>query len=109
MEIYISFLQRIPGIEKVYRNFLPLFPAAIGGLRPPPCDLVISTSHCVAKAIRPPPGARHLCYCFTPMRYVWVFYREYFGANPLKKMGLTPLLATLRSWDRRTAMPWSTR
>ena len=88
--ICTSFLQRMPGIFGVYRNFLPLFPLAIGRLRPPPCDLLISTSHCAAKGIRPPPGARHLCYCFTPMRYVWVFYREYFGTNPVKKIVLTP-------------------
>lgn len=99
--ITTSFLQSIPGIEKRYRQFLPLFPLAVSGFKPPPCDLVISTSHCVAKAIRPPVGARHLCYCFTPMRYAWTFYTEYFGTNPLKKMALMPLLASLRHWDRR--------
>ena len=98
--IRTSFLQSIPGIHLRYRYFLPLFPLAIAGLRAPPADLLISTSHCVAKALRVEPGTKHLCYCFTPMRYAWTFYGEYFGNNPLKKALLKPTLAALRSWDR---------
>jgi len=98
-----SWLQRVPGIQRWYRYFLPLFPGAIERLRAPDADLLISTSHCVAKGLVPPPGARHLCYCFTPMRYAWVFYEEYFGSNPLKKRILAPRLAKLREWDRRAS------
>lgn len=94
-----SVLQRIPGIEKRYRYLLPFHPWAISKFRPMPVDLVISTSHCVAKGLPPPPGARHLCYCFTPMRYAWTFYEEYFGRNPVKKALLKPVLARLRRWD----------
>jgi glycosyltransferase involved in cell wall biosynthesis len=57
----------------------------------------------VAKGLIPPKGARHLCYCFTPMRYAWVFYEEYFGGNPLKRKLLEPRLAKLRDWDRRAS------
>lgn len=96
-----SSLQRIPGIHTRYRHFLPCFPSAIEHMRVPDADLVISISHCVAKGIVPPPGARHLCYCLTPMRYAWTFYEEYFGTNPLKKLVLKPILAALRRWDRR--------
>ena len=46
----------------------------------PPCDLVVSLSHCVAKAAVPPPGVPHVCYCFTPMRYAWHMRDAYFGA-----------------------------
>ncbi len=99
--VHVSPLQRIPGITRRYRWFLPAFPAAVERLQIDPVDLVISTSHCVAKGVIPPAGARHLCYCFTPMRYAWVFYEEYFGANPLKRMLLRPLLAGLRRWDLR--------
>lgn len=95
-----SWLQRVPFIERYYRYALPLFPAAIERLRPQPADLLISTSHCVAKGLRPPAGTPHLCYCFTPMRYAWLFYEEYFGRNPLKKAVLAPTLARLRTWDR---------
>jgi len=98
-----SWLQHLPGIMWRYRNFLPLFPAAVQSLRLPPADLVISTSHCVAKSVRPPADARHLCYCFTPMRYAWTFFDEYFGNLAVKAAVARPVLAWLRRWDRRTA------
>jgi glycosyltransferase involved in cell wall biosynthesis len=98
-----SWIQRIPGADLRYRSMLPLFPLAVRSLRAPPCDLLISTSHCIAKSVRAPAGARHLCYCFTPMRYAWCFYREYFGNSPLKGLLARPLLAALRRWDRATA------
>ena len=101
--IQTSFLQKTPGIFERYRYLLPLFPAAVGRLRPPAADLLISTSHCVAKGLRPAAGTKHLCYCFTPMRYAWLFRREYLGHNPLKTLLARPVLAALRRWDRRTA------
>lgn len=100
--VQASWLQRLPGIARYYRLTLPLMPAAAASLRAPDSDLLISLSHCVAKAVRPPPGARHLCYCFTPMRYAWTFHEEYFGRNPLRRALLRPLLAALRRWDRGT-------
>ena len=101
--IHTSWLQRIPGIEKRYRNFLPLFPSAIRRFDIGEADLVISTSHCVAKGLRGRPGTPHLCYCFTPMRYAWLFRDEYLGANPLKRLLARPLLAWLRRWDREAS------
>ena len=101
--VQTSPLQRIPGIVNHYRFCLPFFPAAVRALHPPPSDLLLSTSHCVAKSVRPPPGTRHLCYCFTPMRYAWTFQREYFGAGSARSLLIAPLLAWLRRWDRRTA------
>ena len=99
--LQFSRLQRIPGITRRYRHLLPLMPLAASRLRVPPCDLLLTTSHCVAKSFRPPPGARHLCYCFTPMRYAWLFGREYLG--PTKALLAAPLLGWLRRWDARTA------
>ena len=96
-----SWLQHVPGIYRRYRWFLPLYPQAVGGLPPPAADVLISTSHCVAKGLRTRPGAKHLCYCFTPMRYAWTFHDEYFGRNPVKRLAVRPLLAALRDWDRR--------
>ncbi|NQT91353.1 MAG: glycosyltransferase [Lentisphaerae bacterium] len=101
--VHTSWLQSVPGIFSQYRRLLPLFPHAVRQLALPGSDLVISTNHCVAKAVRVPAGARHLCYCFTPMRYAWTFYREYFGTNPLKALAAKPVLAALRRWDRKTA------
>jgi glycosyltransferase involved in cell wall biosynthesis len=97
--IHTSPLQRIPRIDQTYRYFLPVYTWAISRFQPAPADLLISTSHCVAKGLPRPPGARHLCYCFTPMRYAWTFYEEYFGRNPIKKSLLGPLLRHLRRWD----------
>ena len=101
--VHASWLQRLPGMQRNYRHWLPLFPSAIEDFQVPEGeDLVISTSHCVAKGIRPPPLTRHLCYCFTPMRYAWLFQAEYLGRNPVKRLLAAPLLAWLRRWDRRT-------
>ncbi len=65
-------------------------------------DLVISTSHAVAKGVRVPPGTPHLCYCFTPMRYIWGHTDVYVGRG-LRRAAATPLLRYLRRFDRRTA------
>ena len=101
--IRTSFVQKIPGAVERYKWFLPLFPLAIRTLDPKPgeCDLVISTSHCVAKGLRAPKGIPHICYIFTPMRYAWLFFDEYFGNfNALLKPLLKAVLACLRVWDR---------
>ena len=102
--IRTSFLQRAPGIRRHYRSYLPLFPAAIEELDLSGFDLVISSSHCVAKGVIPPPEAFHLCYCHTPMRYAWDQEHAYFprrsgiGAR-LRSLALTGL----RAWDVSSA------
>jgi len=101
--IHTGPLQRVPGIFNHYRGFLPLMPWMVRYWKPSAdLDLMISTSHCVAKSIRTAPSTRHICYCFTPMRYAWLFQEEYFP-HPLKRGLLQPLLAALRRWDRRSA------
>ncbi len=96
-----SVLNRLPAVHKYYRYLLPLMPAAA---RWPirDCRLVLSFSHCVAKAARPPAGVPHVCYCFTPMRYAWHMREAYFRRG-LKAKALDVLLARLRAWDRRTS------
>ena len=103
--IVTSFVQRLPDAEARYRQYLPLFPAAVRGFDLSGYDLVISMSHCVAKAVRKPPGALHVSYCFSPMRYIWDLYDDYFGARAprLTRWLMPPLAAALRAWDRRTA------
>jgi glycosyltransferase involved in cell wall biosynthesis len=101
--IRTSWLQHLPGVFGYYRWMLPLFPSAIRGVRAPEGDWLISTSHCAAKALPKRPGMKHLCYCFTPMRYAWTFHDEYLGHRSLKRMAAAPLLAHLREWDRRTS------
>jgi glycosyltransferase involved in cell wall biosynthesis len=100
-----SFLQRLPQVQRYYRFLLPLMPLA-ANWRLPPCELVVSLSHCVAKAAQPPRGVPHVCYCFTPMRYAWHMRASYFGATPvpgLKARLVDRLLERLRRWDRQTA------
>lgn len=98
-----SFLQHIPGIFSAYRYFLPAFPLAERMFPAVKADLLISTSHCVAKALRTTPDTPHLCYCFTPMRYAWTFHDEYLGAGSLKQRVARPVLAALREWDRKVS------
>jgi len=102
--VHTSGLQRIPGFMEHYRWFLPLFPMAIESFRVPDgTDLILSTSHCVAKGLRKPEGAKHLCYCFTPMRYAWSMQEDYFGRNPLKRAALDLVLSRLRAWDKKAS------
>lgn len=111
MQITTSFLQRVPGIAKHYRYWLPLMPRAIESLKiPADVDLVVSFSHAVAKSIQPPPGVPHVCYCFTPMRYAWQLRKDYFGAERRKLSAAAPLakvrdvlLDRIRHWDRATS------
>ena len=104
--IHTTFLQWLPFRERRYREYLPLFPAAAQTIDLAGFDLVVSSSHCVAKAVRAAPGGRHLCYCHTPMRYVFDRYADYF--DPARLSGLArlaiPVIAEgLRAWDIATA------
>lgn len=103
--IVTSFIQRLPQAERRYRHYLPLFPAAVRAFDLSGYDLVLSSSHAVAKSARAPAGALHVCYCFTPMRYVWDLYGDYFGprAGTAARLVMPPVAAWLRRWDRRTA------
>ncbi|MBM4118555.1 glycosyltransferase family 4 protein [bacterium] len=103
--IRTAFIQRLPQAARRYRHYLPLFPAAIEGLDLGDYELVLSSSHCVAKGVRTAAGARHLCYCHAPMRYAWDQYEAYFGERRdfLGRFVLPRAMARLRAWDRRTA------
>ncbi len=101
-----SVLQHVPGMRRIYRYCLPLFPAVIEQFDLDQYDLVISTSHCAAKAVVKTGRARHLCYCFTPMRYAWDQFDAYFGegrVGSLKRRVLRPMLSGLARWDAGTA------
>ncbi len=104
LRIHASPLSRLPGVRRYYRLLLPLFPAAIERFRLEGYDLVLSLSHSVAKGIRAPRGARHVCYCFTPMRYVWDQVDAYVGRG-FRRTLARPLLSYLRRWDVRTSGP----
>ncbi len=103
-KIITSFLQWVPGISKFYRWLLPLFPAAIKTLNVQNYDVVISSSHCVAKSIPVKKDIPHICYCYTPMRYLWGFQKEYLGEFPIFIQKLIELyFKFLKRWDIKTA------
>ncbi len=104
--VQTSFLQRFPGVGRYYRALLPLFPTAIEQFDLDEVDLVISTSHCAAKSVVSPGRARHLCYCFTPMRYAWDQFDAYFGPERVGTRLSRVLrweLSRLARWDAATA------
>jgi glycosyltransferase involved in cell wall biosynthesis len=101
--ITTSFLDKLP--HQHYRRYLPLFPLAIERFDLSSYELVVSTSHAVAKGCRPAPDALHVAYIHTPMRYVWDQFDAYFGPG---RAGLATRAAArlvapfLRRWDVRS-------
>jgi glycosyltransferase involved in cell wall biosynthesis len=105
-DIRTTFVQGLPGAARRYRHYLPLFPAAAATIDLRGYDAVVSSSHCVAKGVRPAPGALHVCYCHTPMRYVWDRFDDYFGPGRtgiLTRAAATVAAPWLRRWDVATA------
>ncbi len=101
-----SFVQYLPLSGTRYREYLPLFPAAIEQFDLDDVDLVISTSHCAAKAVVPTGRAKHFCYCHSPMRYAWDQFPAYFGPQRVGALGsavLRPILGWLARWDAATS------
>jgi glycosyltransferase involved in cell wall biosynthesis len=104
--IHTSFVQRLPRADRFYRQYLPLFPSAIETFDLDGADVVISTSHCAAKAVVPTGRAVHICYCHSTMRYAWDQFDAYFGADrvgSLRHAGIRHVMAWLARWDRTTA------
>jgi glycosyltransferase involved in cell wall biosynthesis len=102
--IRTSFLQNAPRLRRSYRSYLPLFPLAIEQFELSDFDLVLSTSHCVAKGARARPGARHVCYCHTPMRYAWDQRDAYFPARDGAVDRVRHrVLDALQRWDVRAS------
>ena len=104
--IRTSWINRLPLPGRWYRHYLPLFPAAIEHFDLDEVDVIVSTSHCAAKAVVPTGRAVHLCYCHSPMRYAWDQFESYFGRDRLGTIGQAaarPVLAGLARWDRATA------
>lgn len=102
--VVASFLQHAPAARNRYRHYLPLFPSAIEAFDLSAFDVLISTSHCVAKGAISRPDAYHLCYCHTPMRYIWDQERAYFPdqSGPVAWVR-GRLLSELRTWDVASA------
>jgi glycosyltransferase involved in cell wall biosynthesis len=103
MRIKTSFIQNLPYASTKYRNYLPFFPQAIESFNLEGFDFILSSSHCVAKGAKKPKNAFHLCYCYTPMRYAWLFFDEYFGNCWIgKKKFIKMVCENLKRWDIAT-------
>lgn len=101
-----AFIQHLPSPTRWYRHYLPLFPTAIEQFDLDDVDLVVSTSHCAAKAVVPTGRAVHVCYCHSPMRYAWDQFDHYFGIDRVGRWGEAAarhVLAAMARWDRETA------
>jgi glycosyltransferase involved in cell wall biosynthesis len=104
--VHTSALQSLPGIERYYRECLPSFPRLIERFNLDGFDLVVSSSHCVAKSVLTSPGTVHVCYCHTPMRYAWDQFDAYFGPGRLGRPAswvMRKFMNRLARWDRETA------
>jgi glycosyltransferase involved in cell wall biosynthesis len=99
MRIHTSFLQQFPGIRTRYPYYLPFMPHAVESFPLDDYDVVLSMSQCVAKGAVT--RAHHVCYCLTPMRYVWDMVDHYFGTG-LKRSLAAPMISYLRRWDLAT-------
>lgn len=103
-EIRTTFIQKIPGSQKHYQKLLPLMPIALEQLDLREFDLVISNESGPAKGVITRTDALHICYCFSPMRYLWDMYPEYLkNSNFLVRLFMVPCFHYLRLWDVASA------
>jgi glycosyltransferase involved in cell wall biosynthesis len=105
--VHTSFLQRVPGVRRHYRSFLPLMPFAIEQFDLSQYDLILSSSYAVAKGVLTGPHQLHICYCYSPIRYAWDLQHQYLRESGLSR-GLRSVIARyilhrIRLWDSRTA------
>jgi len=103
-KIMTSFIQNLPFALKGYRNYLPFFPKAIERFDVGEYDVVLSSSHAVAKGVVIQDGQMHICYCHTPMRYAWDLQEQYMSdLSGVKEVLARWMLAYLRKWDVNSA------
>ncbi|MCL1890296.1 MAG: glycosyltransferase family 4 protein, partial [Desulfovibrionaceae bacterium] len=103
-DIKTTFINNLPRANKWYKKYLPLMPLALEQLDLRGYDLVISSESGPAKGVLTDPACAHICYCHSPMRYLWNYYQDYLGntgaiAGPAFKF----FAHRLRLWDYATA------
>ena len=100
-KVVTSFIQKLPGAKSYYRKLLPIMPIAVENFDLSDYDLVISSESGPAKGVLPRLGAVHICYCHSPMRYIWDQYQEYKSTTgALGRFVMTVTVPFLRLWDR---------
>lgn len=103
-KVTTSFIGRLPRAAKLYQRYLPLMPLALEQLDLRGYDLIISSESGPAKGIVPPPGAMHICYCHSPMRYIWNMFHEYRErSGPITRLAMPTLAHYIRNWDSVSA------
>ncbi len=103
-DVRTSQLQRLGVGQRGFRRLLPLYPWFVRGLRPGPCDAVLSSSSAFAHGLSVPDGAVHLCYCHAPFRYAWYEQARALAETPAPlRPALRAQLAWMRRWDRRAS------
>ena len=102
-----SFIQTLPGARKRYRSYLPLMPLAVEQFDLRPYDLVLSSSHAVAKGVLTGADQLHISYVYTPVRYAWDLYLDYLETSGvsrgIKSLPVRLVLHYLRLWDYAAA------
>jgi hypothetical protein len=104
--ITTSFLQKVPGASRHYQKMLPLFPLALEQFQLDDYHLVLSSESGPAKGVLTRPHTCHICYCHTPMRYVWDMYHHYRAAapgGPLGRAFYAWVANYVRQWDYAAA------
>ncbi len=104
-DIRTSFLQRLPGAKRFHRKLFPLMPLAVERLDLRNYDLIISASSAWVKNVQPAPRAIHICYCYSPARFLWHWSEEYIHslrAGPIARSLIRATLPGLRRWDKRS-------
>jgi len=102
-----SFIQKLPWAKTKFRNYLPLMPLAIEQFDLSKYDLIVSSSHAVAKGVITGPDQLHICMCYSPIRYAWDLQHQYLAeaglTRGLKGWVARGILHWIRLWDTRTA------
>jgi len=105
-QVHVSPLNQVGLFRRMYRHLLPLLPWAVRTLRVREFDLILSSSHCVAKGVRKSPGAVHVSYIHAPMRYMWSRFEDYFARERVASWVRWAALffrPFLQRWDRRVS------
>lgn len=98
--IQTTFIGKLPYARKMYKQYLPLMPIALEQIDLSGYDLVISSESGPAKGIIPASSALHVCYCHSPMRYIWNMYNKYYDSSSrVVRMMMPPMSHYLRTWD----------
>jgi glycosyltransferase involved in cell wall biosynthesis len=102
--IITSYINKLPFAKKLYQKYMPLMPNALTEFDMQGYDLIISSEAGPAKGVVPNPDAYHVCYCHSPMRYIWDMYHEYFRhSGALTRFFMKRMMPSLRLWDIASA------